>query len=151
MKDIKRIFFELTKEPVYSVQVGKTTGSIIVLDFVKDKISWSLMIYCTWRLDCDFKRKPITGWNESNDIEDKTMAYQIKKLSGDVVTKASLNAFGDIILRFESKKTLKVFCDITQGIKEDCIEYNWILFDYSQNTCYSHQNSFVIERSLIQP
>lgn len=154
MNTLRKRIINIQNTKLLNVSVGKSTGSIVLLDFghQKNKIEFSLIIYCAWRLDCKINNSVITGWNESSDLKTGNLAIQLKKLENDIVRELVINDFGDINICFQSQKILRVFCDITPNIiEEGCLEENWGFSIHKENLCYTHNQDFSISVSKYDP
>lgn len=130
-KNIKR----LIGQNCWSVIAGKGTGSNIALDFGKkilrkteiknDYLSeeqrkyvgeFSLYITCSWRLDSD--TGVICGSKEPNQ-NDGPMIEGIKKITTkNIIDIEILSPAFDLLIQFEGRLTLRLFCDETDPIDE---------------------------------
>ena len=137
---INDILNRIQNKQISEVIAGGSNGSIILL-LIGDQ-EFSLSVYCTWRLE--HKDEVITGWNETNDPVSGDLTRNIIKLTGTKIIKIELKKFYDLILQFDNKFTLRIFCDLTPNLYKESTE-NWTIADKIGDKVYVITNKFVIE------
>jgi hypothetical protein len=126
-EEFSRALHALVGKPLWDAVAGETTGTNVIFEFgrrlrAKDVYEnptvseegifvgeLSIMVWCSWRIEVGETRL-LVGCGDIH-TEGGPMQSGLQKLVGDVVTKASIESFLDLLLFFRSGKRLRLFCD----------------------------------------
>ena len=109
---------------------GMMNGSVIVLI---NQNNVTLTIQSAWRLSVD--NKVLASWNEKSNSKGSNFVTQLEKLKGERLISIDKSKTYDLTLKFESSKSLFVFCDINKYYEEEYFDENYYICDKTANYC----------------
>ena len=130
MKDLKKILRKIKEKGIKEVICGGNNGSVIILT-TENNIS--LTIHSVWRLIGN--GIVLVSWDENDNSPKSNFVKELKLLENDIIESFELSSFYDITIKFKSKKTLFVLCDINRFYNKNYYENNWELCDEELNYC----------------
>ena len=144
--NFKKVLDSLVGMPLFKFGVGPGTGTIITLDFGKQYVRHrrspsgkemvfgdiDFMAYCPWRVE----NKTRILYGSCDLCENCELILENREqLYGRKVIGYELNIFFDLAIQLEDDFTIKLFCDLANGV------------EYSVNYCLilANKHSFSVE------
>jgi hypothetical protein len=110
--EVEQIIQLMKGQLAWRSRAGSSAGSIFTLQFGtalatdETRGEFDLMVYCAWRITEE--DAIICTWHNDSDA---VLAPALKTLEGTPVTKATLTAWGDLTICFDTGRVLQIWND----------------------------------------
>jgi len=139
---IEKYISLLTGATVTKSRSGGAAGSMIKIEFSNNS---TILTYCSWRVE--HNERVLASSNDNIEAVNGLVAKTVKLLEGKKIKSIAISNQYDLIISFEEKYSLKLFCDISYSYSEyeTSLTKNWELWIPYEDISFTVNNSFEVE------